>query len=179
MNLQLELDFSSETIVIKKVKKEKTKSKKQIFLDKVTDPAFVPYTIVNGVVMWNEPYRFPDEGSTFRPRCINSGCHNPVALFRGTIFEAKGREVRTVCNNCHLASYGKQLLKEGVTAHKKTYCENIDGHLGFPCTSTIHFSGVLELDHIDGNHFNNIPTNVETLCKVCHAYKTHLNGDSR
>lgn len=181
MNLQLELDFSDGEIIIKKekVKKEKKKTKKQIFLEKINAPGFAPYTIINDEVIWNDPYRFPDEGSTFRPRCINPGCCNPVALFRGTIFEAKGREVRTVCNPCHLSSYGKQPLKEGVTAHKKTYCENIDGHLGFACTSIIHYSGVLELDHIDGNHYNNIPSNVETLCKVCHAYKSYLNGDHR
>jgi hypothetical protein len=161
--------------------KSKKKSKKQLFLDVVQAPGFEAFFVdANNNVHWNEPYRFPDEGRSFRPRCINHGCHNPVAVFRGIISEAKGREVRTVCTQCHLVSYGKKTeLPPGVTVHKKTYCENIDGHLGFPCTSTIHFSGVLELDHIDGNHYNNIPSNVETLCKICHAYKSHLNGDCR
>jgi len=181
VNVQLEFDFTTEGVVVKtpKVKKEKTKTKKQIFLDKINDPDFVAYTVEDGLVTWNDPYRFPDEGSTFRPRCINSGCHDPVAIFRGVIAESKGREVRAVCSQCHLASYGKKPLRDGIVAHKKSYCENIDGHLGFQCTSTIHFPGVLEQDHIDGNHFNNIQSNVETLCRICHAYKSHLNGDYR
>lgn len=139
--------------------------------------SMLPYTITHGNIVWNLPYRFPDAESSYRPKCINHGCNKPVAVMRGTIGIFKGREIRTVCSDCHLASYGKKDLKEGVTAHKKNYCENHDGHLGFPCTSTIHNSGMLELDHIDGNHFNNIPCNVQTLCKICHAYKSQLRGD--
>ena len=159
--------------------KEIKKTKKQIFLDTVTEANFLPYTIENGNVIWNEPYRFPDEERSFRPQCINSGCVNPVANFRGTVGVLKGREIRTVCGPCHLSSYGDKPLADGVVPHKKTYCENNDGHLGFLCTSTIHFSGNLELDHKDGNHFNNIQSNVMTLCKICHSYKSHLNGDHK
>lgn len=159
--------------------KKPLKSKTTQFLTTVTAPAFVPYTIINNNVFWNEPYRFPDVEQSFRPQCINSNCYNPVATFRGTVGVLKGREIRTVCSQCHLASYGKKELPTGVISHKKSYCENTNGHLGFPCTSTIHYSGNLELDHIDGNHFNNIPTNVKTLCKICHSYKSHLNGDHK
>lgn len=153
------------------------KNKKKLFTDLINQPNFKAYDIVDGNVIWNEPYRFPDEGSTFRPKCINEGCNNPVALFRGLVSDPKGRELRTVCSECHKASYGLKPLRPGITQHKKTYCENYDSHLGFDCTSTIHYSGVLELDHIDGNHSNNIPSNVRTLCKICHSYKSYLNND--
>ena len=36
-----------------------------------------------------------------------------------------------------------------------------------------------QLDHIDGNHYNNVPDNIQTLCKNCHSYKTKINGDNR
>jgi len=158
--------------------KNKKKSKKALFLETVTADGYEAYSYDDrGNITWNEPYRFPDADRTFRPQCINYGCHNPVAIFRGIIGEEKGREIRTVCSPCHEASYGKKALKEGVTAHKKDYCENRDGHLGFPCTSTIHGSWVLELDHKDGNHLHNLPSNVETLCKICHAQKSRLAGD--
>jgi 5-methylcytosine-specific restriction endonuclease McrA len=35
------------------------------------------------------------------------------------------------------------------------------------------------VDHIDGNHSNNDPANLQTLCKNCHSLKTyapHLFG---
>ena len=47
---------------------------------------------------------------------------------------------------------------------KLDYCE----HCGFiamhPCQ--------LDVDHIDGNHFNDDPSNLQTLCANCHRYKT-------
>lgn len=71
--------------------------------------------------------------------------------------------------------------------HRMDYCENIDGRLGEPCTSTILLSGQLEVDHIfpksraarlgwteeQINH----PSNLQTLCRNCHAYKTITNRD--
>jgi 5-methylcytosine-specific restriction endonuclease McrA len=135
------------------------------------------YTIMNGNVVWHPPYRFPDPEQSYRPKCINHGCNSPVAVLRGTNGVFKGREIRTVCSHCHQASYGKKKLKDGVTAFKKDYCENRNGKLGFVCTSTIHSSANLELDHIDGNHFNNIEKNVQTLCQICHTEKSKRNGD--
>jgi len=77
------------------------KTKKQIFLDTVTNPNFSPYTIINDNVVWNEPYRFTDQERSYRPQCINAGCYNRVAIFRGTVGILKGREIRTVCSSCH------------------------------------------------------------------------------
>jgi 5-methylcytosine-specific restriction endonuclease McrA len=33
-------------------------------------------------------------------------------------------------------------------------------------------------DHIDGNHNNNSPDNLQTLCPTCHNVKTIVNGDN-
>ena len=35
----------------------------------------------------------------------------------------------------------------------------------------------LHVDHIDGNKKNNDPSNFQTLCANCHAYKTAMNQD--
>lgn len=35
----------------------------------------------------------------------------------------------------------------------------------------------LDVDHIDGNHSNNDPSNLQTLCANCHRLKTKLNQD--
>ena len=104
--------------------------------------------------------------------CINKGCNRKVA-------KSGKYKLRPVCWKCHEASYGKRPLEEGVSFTKKDYCENIDGRFGYKCTAPIPYPGALELDHIDGNQLNNIPKNIQTLCKVCHSYKSHLNGDYR
>ena len=55
-------------------------------------------------------------------------------------------------------------------AHKKDKCE----HCGFV---PVHASQ-LDVDHIDGDRWNNDPANLRTLCANCHRLKTHLHGDS-
>lgn len=66
--------------------------------------------------------------------------------------------------------------------HRKTYCENIDGRLGFVCTTTIldEAQGAqLDVDHRDGNKKNNNDENLQTLCASCHRYKTWKEKDTR
>jgi len=107
-----------------------------------------------------------------RPICVNIGCESPVHLANRS---STGRPVyRPVCGVCHKA---KLDLREGVTAVKKDYCENVDGRLGYKCTTTIVYRGQLEVDHIDGNPYNHSEENLQTLCNCCHTYKTHISGD--
>lgn len=111
------------------------------------------------------------------PICCNIGCSKPCALSRTSISGIK--RYRPYCSNCHNATRGKTTYSAGVTPIKKNYCENKDGRFGFKC----HASGkkmpslMLDLDHIDGNHYNNKPKNFQTLCKCCHAFKTNMFGD--
>lgn len=61
--------------------------------------------------------------------------------------------------------------------YRQNYCENIDGRLGFICTTTISMPAVLQVDHIDGNPKNNDLNNLQTLCACCHIHKTLTNKD--
>ena len=66
--------------------------------------------------------------------------------------------------------------------HKKNYCENKDNILGFKCpmdeTRYGEFpSDIYDMDHLDGDHHNNIPSNLITICKICHARKGKEKGD--
>lgn len=48
--------------------------------------------------------------------------------------------------------------------HKKLCCESCGFIPEHPCQ--------LDVDHIDGNHHNNDPNNLQTLCANCHRLKT-------
>jgi hypothetical protein len=74
--------------------------------------------------------------------------------------------------------------------YRKNYCENQDGRLGFVCNTrlptkkmlaaanvTLLPEQFLEVDHIDSNHKNNDPSNLQTLCNCCHKIKGIQNGD--
>lgn len=103
-----------------------------------------------------------------RPVCIIQGCGS-YANNKGNGFFGK------LCTKHHQERY-----KMGINKYKqyrKDYCENVDGRLGFVCTTNIVWNGMLDTDHIDGHSDNNDPSNLQTLCKCCHAYKTRQNKD--
>ena len=81
---------------------------------------------------------------------------------------------------------------------RKPYCENVDGRLGFTCTTYIHYDPplpksikwlvdygfpqpMLEVDHIDGNPYNEPVdgSNFQTLRSCCHKYKSWKSGDGQ
>ena len=83
---------------------------------------------------------------------------------------------RKTCSKHHHIKYtmGDWVYK----INRKNYCENIDGRLGFVCTTTIiDPEWQLDVDHIDGDPSNNDPENHQTLCKCCHPIKTRDERD--
>ena len=68
------------------------------------------------------------------------------------------------------------MIAEKVIFIKKSYCENSrEQILNFQCTGNYASEWIpcqLDLDHIDGNHFNANPENIQTICKNCHIRKT-------
>ena len=109
------------------------------------------------------------------PKCVNEGCNNDVIVRDWKYFSFKH-----YCGDC-----GRRLSKglpprEGVKFSKKNYCENKDGRLGFICPVNPNWefpNNVLHGDHIDGNHENNVPDNIQTLCSICHHKKGLEVGD--
>ena len=119
--------------------------------------------------------RFYNEGRVL-PLCVNDGCDRNVA-----VREWKNWSFKSECSSCSNRRIKTGVMLEGVTQHKKTYCENVDGQLGFSCPvprdNWKGFFNSLDLDHIDGDHYNNVPENVKTFCKLCHGRKSVENGD--
>ena len=103
------------------------------------------------------------------PGCNKSGQH------LGKYRKDGSARYRDTCSMHHGLKY--EIGRYEYLKHRKDYCENIDGRLGYTCTATIIWNGQLQVDHIDGNHNNNTPINLQTLCANCHQYKSFINKD--
>jgi 5-methylcytosine-specific restriction endonuclease McrA len=122
------------------------------------------------------------------PICINHGCNKPCTYSKrtGKVGEAVNVRYRPFCDPCYRAGRGLQPYAHGVTPWKKNVCANADGKLlGFMCPTDFtkipekfRLSGIIEIDHIDGDHLNNKLENLQELCKVCHHIKTQQCGDN-
>ncbi len=111
------------------------------------------------------------------PKCINHGCERDVVVRNWKTWSFKSE-----CGSC-MVDRKRNGITKGITIHKKGYCENGDGHLGFRCPIPskecfVGFESGLDLDHINGDHMDNVPSNVKTYCKLCHGRKSIANGDT-
>lgn len=111
-----------------------------------------------------------------RPKCVNYGCGKP-AMSNGP------SKWRVHCSHCQKASFGAHPHAEGVTPFKTGKCSNTDGRLGFKCL--IKWSkvpkwakGMTEIDHKDGDRLNQVHSNLQELCPICHKLKGQMNGDT-
>lgn len=113
------------------------------------------------------------------PTCVNPGCNRFVAVRHWN--DGLIPSLKTECTTCSTArKKGKAL--PGITCVKKHTCENSDGRLGFscPCDSTRYAelpSDCYHMDHMNGNHSDNRPENIMTLCMLCHTIKGKRDGD--
>ena len=122
---------------------------------------------------------------SMRPLCIHPGCNNRGQHMGN--YRKDGTPIfRKYCTKHH---HERQAEKKGLTSNqwlnsfhpylqfRKDYCENKDSRLGFKCNYKIRFSGLLQVDHKNGNPTDNRPSNLQTLCANCHIFKTFENKD--
>ena len=102
------------------------------------------------------------------PKCVEPGC-NAYADNAGN------SRYHKYCSMHHKRKY----LMNGWSykQHRKDFCENQDGRLGFVCDCTIR-EHMLTVDHIDGDHNNDDMENLQTLCWNCHRWKTMVNEEN-
>ena len=111
-----------------------------------------------------------------RPKCQIDGCDNHAMYmyeYNDGTWKWRVQHGKIICGTHHLRTWHPSLR------HCKTYCENISGFLGFKCTTNVMWDGMLDVDHKNGNPSDNRKINLQTLCKCCHAYKTHKNKDAQ
>jgi len=109
------------------------------------------------------------------PTCINSGCDKSVI-----VRDWKYYSFKHMCSDCTNRLQKDLPPREGVIFSKKNFCENKDGRLGFVCPVKEDFkfpNSVLHGDHINGDHEDNRPENLQTLCAICHHLKGMKSGD--
>jgi hypothetical protein len=111
-----------------------------------------------------------------RTKCIVTGCDKPGQNM-GIKRKDGTTRYRATCEKHHATKYG---IGDWVyKKYRKDYCENVDGRLGFMCTTTIlleHAENMLDTDHINNNHDDNSKSNMQTLCACCHRIKTKTMG---
>lgn len=96
-----------------------------------------------------------------RPKCTIEDCKNAVRS-SGKYSKLGFPFFKRYCN---VHSKELHIPKYKYRQYKKDRCEAC----GF---IPIH-TGQLDVDHIDNNHKNNDPANLQTLCKNCHSLRTY------
>ena len=116
-------------------------------------------------------------------KCIVAGCESFLTPYQGPGSDSYCRE-----HQKKLSDYdGLASVKKPYTQYRKSSCERC-GYDPAQDTDILALTDVklrnsairaaLSVDHIDGNHDNDSPENLQTLCQNCHSIKTILNGDN-
>lgn len=84
---------------------------------------------------------------------------------------------RWKCATARQEQKGRRLTKKGPPRYVSTHYRKHKGTVCARCGFIPEDLCQLDVDHIDGNHNNNDPANLQTLCANCHRLKTKRNGD--
>lgn len=96
--------------------------------------------------------------------CINVTSANPLKQDGTFTYQKKCWKHRS-----KKGVHGYRLSYRPYLAHKKDSCER--------CGFEPEHEGQLDVDHVDGDHSNNDPSNLQTLCANCHRLKTLIKGE--
>lgn len=96
-------------------------------------------------------------------------CHEPKDKSELRL-KKNGTIKESICKSCRIANIRKyEINKRPYYLQKKDHCERC-GFTGHPVQ--------LDVDHINGDHNDNSPDNLMTLCANCHRLKSLLSPTS-
>jgi 5-methylcytosine-specific restriction endonuclease McrA len=102
--------------------------------------------------------------NNYAPTCALPSCSNKSAYHNAKGMVAKWKMFCEAHRKSQKIEVDNWKLNQG--------CENVDGRHGFHCNYTVLCSAQLDINHIDGNRHNADPSNLEVLCRNCHAIVT-------
>lgn len=94
-------------------------------------------------------------------------CRRPLRAAR------KGNVVHTKCGVCRFKKAKQKVAYDRRVARKNA----AKGNHCSTCDFVAVVAMQLDIDHIDGNHDNNDPSNLQIICANCHRLKTWNNQD--
>jgi len=99
---------------------------------------------------------------------IQSVCVNCNFNLQQSSGKKNGKNIyKALCTTCNRRKHN--IIKKEYTVYKKKICQKCGFVPEHPCQ--------LDVDHIDGNHYNNDLKNLQTLCANCHRLKSYKNRD--
>jgi len=101
--------------------------------------------------------------------CKKCKIEKPIDCFYR--FDSNRARRRFECIDCIKIRTKERRETETYRRFKKDKCDN--------CGFVAIHKCQLDVDHIDGNHFNDDPSNLQTLCANCHRLKTYVNKEFR
>ena len=91
-----------------------------------------------------------------------------------------GRRDKKYCSRkCKVEAKNLRLYGKRLNVYRRRRIRGLDrlGGICAVCGFVPVHVGQLDIDHIDGNHKNNNPYNLQVLCANCHRLKTIMNED--
>ena len=117
-------------------------------------------------------------------KCTIPGCDNLLTAYQGPGSDTMCREHQLLDKD-----YGGLAKTQKIHSFsRKKYCEACGFEpyndprlleISDPVIRNQAIRSILDVDHMDGDHDNNHPENLQTLCKICHGIKTIVNSDYR
>ncbi len=123
------------------------------------------------------------------PGCNNNAVRHHLKMkyknchcLKHTLHKLSGR----VNDKNYRRDYYREHMKAKCALSGKTWGEaykdviKIAANMGVQLTrrqAIVQTSRQFQVDHIDGNHYNNVPSNLQTVTPAAHKIKSELNGD--
>ena len=130
--------------------------------------------IANSMSMSEAAAKASCNPKTFRTHAIKHGLYKPNQAGRGIAKKRPRFLLADILANKYSGYHSYKLkyrLVEELNWEWKCHCCKLTEWMGAPCP--------LELDHIDGNHKNNVISNLRFLCPNCHAQTATYRNKKR